>query len=54
MAQPLYGLLKSHQPDLIQWNSETKQAIESLQEELVKAFASNHKFPFFLFIHENK
>lgn len=27
MAQPLYVLLKSDQPDPIQWNSEEKQAV---------------------------
>lgn len=57
MVQPVYDLLKSYQPDIIQWNPEVKQAIESLQKELFKAFAfghPNHKFPFFLFIHENK
>lgn len=28
MAQPLHVLLQSDRPDLIQWNSEGKQAVE--------------------------
>lgn len=57
IAQPLYVLLNSDQPDPVQRNPEGKQAVETLKKVLSKGPAlgyPNCKFPFFFFIHENR
>ena len=57
IAQPLYTLLKSDQPDVIEWTPEGEKAVTTFKSVLAQAPAlghPNYSLPFFLFIHEDK
>ena len=57
IAQPLYTLLKSDQPDLIVWTPEGEKAATTLKSVLAQAQAlghPNYSLPFFFFIYEDK
>ena len=57
IAQPLYTLLKSDQPDLIVWTQEGEKAATTLKSLLAQTpdlGHLNYSLPFFLFIHEDR